>query len=84
MRENSNMSRDPITFYLRQPGNEIDIIVGPSPVTLGRVRCLNITDKRVSREHVVVTLVSIGIREELKVEVKGKKPYVVNGEVLHT
>ena len=41
-------------------------------------------DKRVSREHVVVTLVTIGIREELKVEGKGKKPCVLNGEVLHT
>ena len=83
MRENSNMSRNPITFYLRQPGKVApDITVGPSPVTVGRVRCLNIKDKRVSREHVVVTLVTIGIREELKVEVKGRKPCVVNGEVL--
>ena len=74
------MSR-PIEFYLSYQTSDIpDIIVGPSPVIVGRAFIPNITDKRVSREHVVVTLDKI--KEELKVEVKGRKPCVVNGEVL--
>ena len=74
------MSR-PIEFYLSYQTSDIpDIIVGPSPVTVGRAFIPSITDKRVSREHVVVTLETI--REELKVEVKGLIPCVVNGEIL--
>ena len=74
----------PIEYFLRQPAQPDsdripDKIVKPYPVTIGRGFCPNITDKRVSRTHVVVTLV----RELLKVEVKGRKPCVVNGEILH-
>ena len=74
-----------VQFYLRQPGNVVpDIQVGESPVTVGRGSCPNITDKRVSTEHMVVNAVKTEGVKKLKVEMKGRTPCVVNGKILRT